>query len=101
VKCLLPGVALSTDMMAGFCGESEADHEASMHLMQSVRYDQAFLFAYSDRERTHAARHYQVRVLACLRLGVDVCAMHMASRLCQHLSALHNEVSMYPQCIWH
>lgn len=53
----LPGVALSTDMIAGFCGETEQDHEESIELLRSVRYEQAFLFHYSDRERTHAARH--------------------------------------------
>jgi tRNA A37 methylthiotransferase MiaB len=47
-------------MIVGFCGESEADHAASLDLMAAVAYDQAFLFAYSLREKTHAARHYQV-----------------------------------------
>jgi len=57
VRGRLPGVALSTDMIAGFCGETEEDHAASVDLLKSVMYDQAFLFAYSERDRTHAARH--------------------------------------------
>lgn len=58
VRASIPGVALSTDMIAGFCGETEADHAASVDLLQSVRYESAFLFAYSERDRTHAARHH-------------------------------------------
>lgn len=54
---LPPGTALSTDIIAGFCGESDDDHQMSVNLMEQVQYEQAFIFAYSDRERTHAARH--------------------------------------------
>ena len=57
VRDRLPGVALSTDMIAGFCGETENDHRASLELLASVRYQLAFLFAYSERERTAAWRH--------------------------------------------
>eukprot|EP00887_Chlorella_sp_A99_P005723 scaffold1.g5723.t1 len=59
VRAALPGAALSTDMIAGFCGESEEDHAASVDLLRSAAFEQAFLFAYSRRERTHAARHYE------------------------------------------
>ena len=59
IRSEIPGVALSTDMIAGFCGESEEDHLMSVDLMRSVKYDSAFLFAYSIRDKTHAARHYQ------------------------------------------
>ena len=53
-------IALSTDLLMGFCGESEADHQETLDLIQRVGYDQAFLFAYSERSQTHAARHLQV-----------------------------------------
>lgn len=46
VREVLPGVALSTDMIAGFCGETEEDHRSSVELLRSVRYEMAFLFAY-------------------------------------------------------
>lgn len=52
----IPEIALSTDMIAGFCGETEQEHEDSVSLLEMVRYDQAFLFAYSLREKTHAHR---------------------------------------------
>ena len=41
----------------GFCGETEEEHEDTLDLMQRTQYDQAFMFAYSEREKTHAARH--------------------------------------------
>lgn len=57
VRNKVPGVALSTDMIAGFCGETEEEHASSIDLLKKTGYDLAFLFAYSERERTHAARH--------------------------------------------
>ena len=57
VRAALPGVALSTDMISGFCGETERDHAASVDLMRRHAFEAAFMFAYSDRERTYAARH--------------------------------------------
>ena len=50
-------VALSSDFIAGFCGETEEDHLATLDLIETVEYDQAFLFAYSPRPGTHASRH--------------------------------------------
>ena len=43
--------------VTGFCGETEEEHEATLDLMRTTQYDQAFMFAYSEREKTHAARH--------------------------------------------
>ena len=55
---IIPGVSLSTDIIAGFCGETEEEHEATMSLMKDVKYDLAYMFAYSERERTLAHRKY-------------------------------------------
>src|SRR5690606_3779040 len=52
----IPGVALSTDIIVGFPGETDADYEATVSLMESVRYDSAFMFAYSERSGTYAAK---------------------------------------------
>ena len=43
-------VTLSSDFISGFCGETEADHEETLSLMELVRFDTAYLFAYSMRK---------------------------------------------------
>jgi tRNA-2-methylthio-N6-dimethylallyladenosine synthase len=59
---IIPEVSLSTDIIAGFCDESEEEHEATMSLMKIVEYDLAYMFAYSERERTLAHRKYEDNV---------------------------------------
>jgi tRNA-2-methylthio-N6-dimethylallyladenosine synthase len=54
IRELLPDAALTTDIIAGFPGESEDDHRATLDLMRAVRFDGAFMFRYSPREGTHA-----------------------------------------------
>ncbi len=54
IKKLMPHCALSTDIITGFPTETEEDHEATMELMRHVRYDGAYMFKYSPRERTKA-----------------------------------------------
>lgn len=58
IRRYMPDAAISTDTISGFCGESEADHEATLSLMREVKYDMAFMFKYSERPRTLAARKY-------------------------------------------
>jgi tRNA-2-methylthio-N6-dimethylallyladenosine synthase len=55
LRVLVPHVALSTDIIVGFPGETEADFEATQALMDRVRYDSAFVFKYSLRPGTEAA----------------------------------------------
>ena len=52
----MPGLCLSTDVIAGFPGETEADYEATLALMRQVRFDSAFMFKYSERKGTVAFR---------------------------------------------
>ncbi|EGD75942.1 CDK5 regulatory subunit-associated protein 1 [Salpingoeca rosetta] len=56
---LIPDVTLSSDFISGFCGETEADHLDTLRLLEYVKYDMAYLFAYSLREKTHAHRRLQ------------------------------------------
>ncbi|MBZ4219390.1 MAG: tRNA (N6-isopentenyl adenosine(37)-C2)-methylthiotransferase MiaB [Chlorobium sp.] len=56
IRSIIPGVALSTDIIAGFCGEQEEDHQASLKLLSEVRFDLAYMFFYSTRPGTLAAR---------------------------------------------
>ena len=58
IREILPDCSVTTDVIAGFCGETEEDHNATLSLMREVRYDSAFMFQYSERPGTKAARHY-------------------------------------------
>lgn len=59
---IIPGVSLSTDIITGFCDETEEEHADTMSLMEIVRFDLAYMFAYSERERTLAHRKYEDNV---------------------------------------
>ena len=56
IRSVIPDVALSTDIIAGFCGEQEEDHQASLDLLSDIRFDSAYMFFYSTRPGTLAAR---------------------------------------------
>ena len=56
LRAAVPGLALSTDVIVGFCGETEAEYEATLRLLETVRYDQVFAAAYSERPGTPATR---------------------------------------------
>jgi tRNA-2-methylthio-N6-dimethylallyladenosine synthase len=55
-RSIIPGISLSTDVIAGFCGESEEEHRDTLSLLELVRFDHAFMFMYSERPDTFAAR---------------------------------------------
>lgn len=57
IRRILPDCAISTDLIAGFCTETEEDHQLTLSLMREVRYASAFMFKYSERPNTKAARH--------------------------------------------
>jgi len=56
LRAAVPGIALSSDIIVGFPGESDDDLEATLELMRAVRFDNAFMFKYSRREHTKAAK---------------------------------------------
>ncbi|KAI5438861.1 hypothetical protein KIW84_024548 [Lathyrus oleraceus] len=58
IRNIIPDVALSSDFICGFCGETEEDHSDTLSLVKEVGYDMAYMFAYSMREKTHAHRNY-------------------------------------------
>ncbi|KAJ1408833.1 tRNA-2-methylthio [Sesbania bispinosa] len=58
IRSIIPDVALSSDFICGFCGETEEEHADTLTLVKAVVYDMAFMFAYSMREKTHAHRNY-------------------------------------------
>ncbi len=59
IKTLIPDCAISTDLIAGFCTESEEDHQDTLSLMEWVGYEYAFMFKYSERPNTIAAKKYK------------------------------------------
>ncbi len=56
LRAAMPELALSTDILSGFCGETEEDHQATLALMREVAFDSAFMFAYSERDVTYSAK---------------------------------------------
>ena len=56
INKIIPDCALYQDMIAGFCGETEEDHHETLSLMEHVKYDFGFMFAYSERPGTLAAK---------------------------------------------
>jgi len=56
IREAVPGVALSTDVIVGFCGETDEEYQATLRLLEAVRYDQVFAAAYSERPGTPATR---------------------------------------------
>jgi len=64
VRSVIPDVAISSDFIAGFCDETEHEHKDTVSLLEYVEYEQAFLFAYSMRDRTYASRTMQDNVAA-------------------------------------
>jgi len=56
IKRIMPECSISTDLIAGFCTETEDDHRDTLSLMEQVQFDYAFMFKYSERPNTLAAR---------------------------------------------
>ncbi len=58
IREVLPGCGITTDVIAGFCSETEEDHQATLSLFKEAAFDYAFMFCYSERPGTIAARNY-------------------------------------------
>lgn len=59
IKEILPDCGISTDMITGFCTETEEDHQDSLSLMEYCKYDLAYMYFYSERPGTLAARRFE------------------------------------------
>jgi len=82
INRLLPGCTLSTDIIAGFCGETEEEHRETLSLMRAVGFDFAYMFKYSERPDTKAARHMK-----------DDVPDKIKTRRLNEIIALQNELS--------
>ena len=58
IREILPGCGITTDVIAGFCSETEEDHQATLSLFREAAFDYAYMFCYSERPGTIAARNY-------------------------------------------
>lgn len=58
IREVMPGCGITTDVIAGFCSETEEDHRQTLELFRKVGFDYAYMFYYSERPGTLAARHY-------------------------------------------
>ena len=59
IREIIPNCGISHDMMTGFPSETEKDHQDTLTLMEEVKYDFGYMFAYSERPGTYAARHFR------------------------------------------
>jgi tRNA-2-methylthio-N6-dimethylallyladenosine synthase len=56
---IIPECAISTDIITGFCGETDAEHRDTVSLMEKVQFDYAYMFKYSERPKTLAERKFE------------------------------------------
>lgn len=82
IRRIIPECAITTDIFAGYCSETEEDHQESLSLMRECRYDSSFMFKYSERPGTYASKH----------LPDDISEETKIRRL-NELIALQNELS--------
>ncbi|SFT91574.1 tRNA-2-methylthio-N6-dimethylallyladenosine synthase [Lishizhenia tianjinensis] len=59
IKRIVPEAAISTDIITGFCGETEEQHQDTLSLIEEVKFDFAYMYKYSERPKTLAERKYE------------------------------------------
>ena len=62
IREVMPECAITTDIITGFCGETEVEHKATLSILKEVQFDMAYMFKYSERPGTLAARKYEDNV---------------------------------------
>ncbi len=93
IRSIIPDCAISQDMIAGFPTETEEDHQDTLSLMEYVKYDFGFMFAYSERPGTMAARKMEDDISAetkkrRLREIIDLQQKHGLYRTQQHIGKI-------------
>ena len=59
INRIIPGCSISSDIITGFCGETEADHKETLSIIEEVKFDMSYMFYYSERPGTLAARKFE------------------------------------------
>lgn len=90
IRRIIPDCAIGTDIIAGFCSETEEEHKETLSLMEEVGFDSAFMFQYSMRPNTFAHRHFQ-----------DDVPLEEKTRRLNEIIALQNTLSLKSneQCV--
>ena len=83
IREIMPDCAITTDVIAGFCSETEEDHKDTLSLFEEVAFDAAFMFYYSERPGTLAARKYP-----------DDVSIEVKTRRLEEIIALQNRLSL-------
>ena len=83
IREVLLGCGITTDVIAGFCSETEEDHQQTLELFRKVGFDYAYMFYYSERPGTLAARHYP-----------DDVPLDVKTRRLNEIIALQSELSL-------
>jgi len=83
IRRIMPDAGISTDIITGFCGETEEEHQATISLMNEVCYDMAYMFKYSERPKTLAERKYKDDVPEEVKSNrlTEIIALQQASSL--------------------
>ncbi len=83
IRKVLPDCGITTDVIAGFCSETEEDHRQTLELFRKAGFDYAYMFYYSERPGTLAARHYP-----------DDVPLDVKTRRLNEIIALQSELSL-------
>jgi tRNA-2-methylthio-N6-dimethylallyladenosine synthase len=83
IREILPDCCITTDVIAGFCSETEEDHQDTLAIFSEARFDYAYMFCYSERPGTLASRHYP-----------DDVPQEVKTRRLNEIIALQNKLSL-------
>lgn len=83
IREAMPGCGITTDVIAGFCSETEEDHQDTLDIFKEVGFDYAYMFYYSERPGTMAARHFP-----------DDVSLEVKTRRLNEIIALQNQLSL-------
>jgi len=94
IRRIIPGCAISTDVITGFCTETEDEHQETLSMMEYVKYDFAYMFAYSERPGTLAAKRYEDDIPEDVKKRrltevVNLQQIHSLERVKQYVGKVH------------